>query len=147
MSKIEWKNLSINTRWSDLSPNKIARRSNSYEKTSASAPTSTHVGRRKNNLRASLRAFSNIGSQASPVNMIRRDCIAWQLVSQQLTLQLEQKHRAELAARCNRSRLLGEEHKDHVNVLIDKAQDLKMSPTTAKGKSTYIHSGCQSSLP
>jgi hypothetical protein len=136
MSKIEWKNTSTSVNWSNLLPNKISRRSTLCEKTSASAPTSTNVSRRKNNLRASLRAISNIGSQSSPVNNIRRDCIAWQLVSQQLTLQLEQKHRSELAARRSRPILLGEEHKDHAIVQIDKAHDLKVPPKTVGGKSS-----------
>ncbi len=146
MSKSERRNLSINTGWSDLLPNKIARRSSSYEKRSASAPTSANAGRRKNNLRASLRAISNIRSKASPVNITRRDCINWQIVSQQLTLQLEQKHRSELAARRRRPILLGEQHNDQVTVLIDKTHDLKVPSTTVKGKSSYLNYGCQSSL-
>ncbi len=130
MSKIEWKNLSISNSWSDLSPNNIPRRSTSYEKTSASAPTSTNAGRRQKKLRASLRAISNIGSKASPVCIIPQDCIAWQAVSQQLSLQLEQKHRSELAARRSRPILLDEEHKAHV---------MKVPSTTVEGKSLYLN--------
>jgi hypothetical protein len=139
MSKVEWKNRSLGTSWSDLVPNNTARRSTSYEKTSASAPTSANAGRRKNNFRASLRAIGNIGSQAKPVNFIRRDRTAWQIVSQQLTLQLEQKHRSELAARRSRPILLGEEHKDYVTVPIDKADDLKVPSATVEGKSLYLN--------
>ncbi len=133
MSNVDRKSRPISTSWSDLLPDNIARRS-----ASASAPTSTNAGRRKNNFRASLRAMGNIRSQASPVNMIRRDRTAWQIVSQQLTLQLEQKHRSELAARRRRSILLDEEHKDHVTVLIDKAHDVKVPSTNIEGKSLYF---------
>jgi hypothetical protein len=139
MSKIEWENLSNSTNWSDLFPANIARRSTLYEKTSASAPTSTNAGRRKNNLRASLGAISNIRSKASPVNIIPRDCMAWQTVSQQLTLQLEQKHRSELAARRRRPILLGEQHNDHATMIIDKAHDLQVPSTNVEGKSSYLN--------
>jgi hypothetical protein len=52
---------------------------------------------------------------------------------------LEQKHRSERAAHRSRPILLGEEHKDHVTVLIDKAHDLKVPSITVKSKSSYLN--------
>jgi hypothetical protein len=140
MSKIEWENHSIpRTSWADLLPNNFARRSASYRNTCGSAPTSTNAGRRKNNHRASLGAINNMRSETRVINIIPRDCIAWQTVSQQLTLQLEQKRRSGLEARRRRAILLGEERKDHISVLIDKAHDSKVRSTTVEGESPYFH--------
>jgi hypothetical protein len=139
MSKTGWENLSTRTSWADLLPNNIARRSASYKNTCASAPTSTNAGRRKNNHRASLGAIGNIRSETRVINIIPRDCIAWQTISQQLTLQLEQKRRSELEVRRRRAILLGKERKDHVAVLIDEAYGSKVPSTTVEGESSYFH--------
>jgi hypothetical protein len=136
MSKIEWENHSIpRTSWADLLPNNFARRSASYRNTCGSAPTSTNAGRRKNNHRASLGTINR--SEINPVNIIPQDCIAWQIISQQLTLQLEQKYRSELTAHRRRSIRSFEEDNDHITVLIDEADNSKVSSTIVEGEPSY----------
>jgi len=139
MSKAKWENPSTRNSWADLLPNSLARRSTSYKTTCASAPNSTNAGRRKNNLRASMGAISNTRAEIGVVNIIPRDCVAWQTISQQLTLQLEQKYRSALEARRRRSILLSEERKDHVTVLIDEAYDSKVPSTIVEGESSEFH--------
>ena len=140
MSKIEWKKISPETSWADLSSLNVAPRLKPHLKTSSSAPASANAGRRNNRLRASLRVTSDNGAEDGPVNIVRRDCIAWQTMSQHLTLQLEQRRRSELAARRIRPTVSTEEHKDHVTVLIDKTDNLKMPSTTVEVKPSYFRS-------
>jgi hypothetical protein len=136
MSKPERKNLSARTSWANLLPNNFVGRSTSFRETCATAPPSTNAGHRNNNHRASLGAISNVRSE---IRVIPRDCVAWQIVSQQLTLQLEQKYRSELQARRRRSTLLSEERKGHATVLIDQAYGSKVPSTTVEGESSYFN--------
>lgn len=122
MSKVAWENLTINTSWDELPSVNVVRQQKSNMKTSSSAPTSANISRRKNHLRASLSGASDNGSDVVPINTIPRDCIAWQTMSQQLSLQLEQSRRSDLAANRNRAILLGDEHKDHVIVPIETVE-------------------------
>jgi hypothetical protein len=135
MSKSQGKNRPTRTSWANILPNNIARRSTIDKQTCTSAPSSTNVGRRKNNHRASLGAM--IRSEINPVNIIPRDCVAWQTISQQLTLQLEEKYRSQLVAHRRRSILSSEERNDHITVLIDEANDSKMSSTIVEGESEF----------
>ncbi len=139
MSKVEWKNLSPSSSWLDLAPNNSDRRQTTYGKTYSSAPSSANLVRRKHHLRASLRAPSDIGSEGDGHN-IRRDRVAWQIVSQQLTLLLEQKRRLELTNQHRQSILSDKECKDHVHVPIDEIQQVKVKSTSIEGKLNRIES-------
>jgi hypothetical protein len=135
MSRSQVKNRSIQTGCADLLPNNIAHRPTSDKETCTSAPSSANVGRRKNNHRASLGTINR--SEINPVNIIPQDCIAWQIISQQLTLQLEQKYRSELTAHRRRSIRSFEEDNDHITVLIDEADNSKVSSTIVEGEPSY----------
>jgi K+-sensing histidine kinase KdpD len=135
MSKVEWKNLSPNTSRSDIASTNTNGQQTLYQKICASAPTSANVRRRKSNLRISPHASSSSRLETSSSNIIPRDCITWQIISQQLSLQLEQKYRAKMTASYGRVILSDEEHSDHVTVLTDNSHDLKVPSTAVEGKS------------
>ncbi|CAF1022502.1 unnamed protein product [Adineta steineri] len=140
MSKIRWNSVGRKSSKDDILPFNTGRRQTMPLKTSLSAPASANAGRRKNSLRSSLRAINIIGSEDSPVNNMQRDCIAWQTMSQQLSLQLAERRRYELARHRNRTISSPEEHQNHVTVLMDKTDVLKVPSKTTRDKSTYLPS-------
>ncbi|CAF3936314.1 unnamed protein product [Adineta steineri] len=85
-----------NFRWVDLLPRNMVRRQETHLQTSRSAPSSANLSRRMNYRRASLFTSNDRETEDGSTNIIGRDCIAWQTMSQQLTLQLEQRRRSEL---------------------------------------------------
>ena len=111
MFKNQKENSSNRTSCADLLPDNVVHRSKLDTKQCASAPSSTNVGRLQKKSRTSLGVINVNRSETDPVNIIPRDCIAWQTMSQQLTLQLEQKYRSQLAP----------EREDHTAVIINEA--------------------------
>ncbi|CAF1216379.1 unnamed protein product [Adineta steineri] len=140
MSKIRWNSVGRKSSKDDILPFNTGRRQTMPVKTSLSAPSSANAGRRKNSLRSSLRAINIIGSDDSPVYNMRQDCIAWQTMSQHLSLQLAERRRYELARHRNRMISSPEEHQNHVTVLMDKTDVLKVPSKTTRDKSTYLPS-------
>lgn len=133
MSKIQWKNLPPSISSANLLPDNVTCRQTAYLKTCSSAPSSANAGRRKNKFSSLVRAMSDAGSEGNSVNLIRQNFVAWQIISQQLTLQLQQRCRSELAARRSRALSLGGQRKYQTTVSIDEIQNLK-------GPSTIINS-------
>lgn len=131
MSKIQWKNLPNSTSHSNLLANNIPNRQTPYLKTCSSAPASANIGRRKNKSHSLVRTMSDVGSERNSIKTIPRDCVVWQIISQQLTLQLEQRRRSELASqRRNRTLSLNEQQKHHTTVQINDIHDFQ-KPSTA----------------
>jgi hypothetical protein len=138
MSKFDLRNIPSTSSQMDLLPGTFADRH------PLSAPATTKLNRRVTNLGTSLRSNSDVGSTTGLAHSMRRNSVAWQTMSQHLTLQLEQWRRSQLAARRHRPRPKSapEEQKDHITMLIDEQHDLKVRPTTTRDQYNY-HSGLE----
>jgi hypothetical protein len=93
---------------------------------STAAPPST---RRKSSLSAVLRTINPIDMSNDPGIAKRRNSIAWQTLSQRLTLQVEQQRRtSELSSRSQRLKSLSEQKQEHTTISIDEANKIDEVP-------------------
>ena len=136
MSEFEWKESQPKSTWTEFFTRNIARRQSApYVKTCSSAPGSVNVERRNNSLRGSLRVTKFNESEDNSSNVLQRDRIAWQTISQHLSLQIQQRRRSELAA--NRKRMFEFDEENRKEVVQRKKNlidDTKRSSTIIKGK-------------
>ena len=124
----------------NLLPSNSHRRLAPYGKKSSSAPSSANVSRRKNNFRASISVVNDVNPDAGATNPTLRDCVAWQIISQQLSLQLEQRRNSEIAARRIRPVSSVERYKGHAPAITDQTGDLKFRPATDDDNLSHLSS-------
>jgi magnesium-transporting ATPase (P-type) len=138
MSKFDLKNIPSTASRMDLLPGTVTHRQ------PLSAPSTSRLNRRISNLNVALRSNSDIGSTTGLAHSIRRNSVAWQTMSQHLTLQLEQWRRSQSVAhrRRRRPKSAPEEEKDHITMLIDEGYDSKGRSTTIQDQYDY-HSGLE----
>lgn len=140
MSGLGRKNSSSRISWANLLPSNTDRRSVPYEKKSSSAPSSTTVSRRGNNFRASISVVNDVNPDSGITNPALRDCVAWQMISQQLSLQLEQRRNSEIAARRIRAFSLVDRYKGRAPSITDQPGDLQFLPAPDDDKISQIGS-------
>lgn len=105
--------------WANIIPKDVHDPQAKPSRTTSSAPSSGNAGRREYDLQGSRGTVSLYGTDVDPVHTMQRNCINWQLMSQHLTLLLEQRRRSQLVARRSTVMLSTEER----NSIIKRATD------------------------
>lgn len=128
MSSYQLKEVPSTASRMDLLPEIKVKRQRQQPTTTVSAPSPST--RRKSSLGAALRTINPIEINNDSASAMRRNSVAWQTMSQRLTLQLEQHRRAsELNARSSRGTSLEDQRQAYTAVSIG---EIKVSevPTT-----------------
>ena len=126
MSSHEMKNVPSTASHMDLLPDLTRRQSPKSQPTTPLALSAPSVGRRQSSLNAVRRSIGIVNPDISPDDVMRRNSVAWQTLSQNLTLQLEQQRRkSELNTSGRHSLSASYERQDHVSVPIDDEKALE----------------------
>ncbi|CAF1039319.1 unnamed protein product [Adineta ricciae] len=135
MSEFKWKENQPKPSWTEFFTRNVARRqSTPYVKTCSSAPGSVNVERRVNSLRGSLRVTKFNESEDNSSDVPQRDRIAWQTISQHLSLQIQQRRRSELAANLKRTFEFDQENRKEIVQRKNLIDETKRSSTILEGK-------------
>jgi magnesium-transporting ATPase (P-type) len=111
----------------DLLPDIKIKRQQQQPATTVSAPPLAH---RKSSISAALRTINPIEINNDSGSTMRRNSIAWQTMSQHLTLELEQHRRAsELNSRSDRLKSLEGRRRTHTAIPIDEVHVSEEVPT------------------
>jgi hypothetical protein len=129
----------------DLLHRNDPRRQTELLKTISSIPKSSNAGRRSISHSASSNRVTVIGTEDTPDNITARDCIAWQTVSQTMSLELEQRRRSVMAIDRGGAILSDEEANNHVAVIINKTHGLNIPSGTIQGKPSHLISNSEDS--
>ena len=104
------------------------------QKLSLSAPASTNAGRRYNKAHDSLYAPSTAETNVHTTDTIQQDRIAWQTMSQYLTLRLMQTRRSSTTGRTDRAFSQAEAPSRYVQKLPSKSNHLKVPSAAISDK-------------
>ncbi|UJR08037.1 hypothetical protein I4U23_012314 [Adineta vaga] len=139
MSEYEWKENSPKSSWTGFFKRGVVNRQSApYLKTSPPVPVSTRNNRRSNSLRPSLRVVGVNDSEDNPSNVLKRDRIAWQTISQHLSLQLQQRRRSEWAKNYSQTQSSNGDTNKQVIHRNDKIDQLKDPSTIIRKKSSPL---------
>jgi magnesium-transporting ATPase (P-type) len=136
MSMFELKPIPSTASGMDLLPDLPNRQ---QSRTPSSALPSANVARRPSNLNALRRSIGIAEVENNVTDNRRRNSVAWQQMSQHLTLQLEQHRRKSELSSCRlQSIAASNERSDHITVPIDEEKSVVEVPAvTVKDKPTY----------
>ncbi len=127
MSNFELKTVPSTSSRMDLLPDIKIKRQQQQPATTVSAPPLAH---RKSSISAALRTINPIEINNDSGSTMRRNSIAWQTMSQHLTLELEQHRRAsELNSRSDRLKSLEGRRRTHTAIPIDEVHVSEEVPT------------------
>jgi magnesium-transporting ATPase (P-type) len=127
MSAFELKNIPSTASQMDLLPDLPRRQQPRIPPTAEPVP---NVGRRQSSLNAVRRSIGIVDPETSPNDAMRRNSVAWQTMSQNLNLQLEQQRRkSELNARRLQSISASDESQGHVTLPIDDEKGFERMPS------------------
>jgi magnesium-transporting ATPase (P-type) len=126
MSAFELKTIPSTASRMDLLPDLLSRQKS---RKPPSAPPMTNTARRQSSLTAVRRSIGIAETESGSVNTMRRNSVAWQTMSQNLNLQLEQHRRkSELTSRRLQSISASNERHDHVVVPMDDEKGVEEVP-------------------
>jgi magnesium-transporting ATPase (P-type) len=130
MSAFEMKNVSSTASQMDLLPELPSRKPRRAPAPPSAPPVVPNIGRRQSSLNAVRRSIGIVDPDISPNDTMRRNSVAWQTMSQNLNLQLEQHRRkSELNSRRLPSLSAPDERQDHVTVPIDDEKAFERTPS------------------
>jgi magnesium-transporting ATPase (P-type) len=109
---------------------RINRQQQQHPQQLAATVSAPRLAHRKSSLSAALRTINPIEMNNDSASTMRRNSIAWQTMSQHLTLQLEQHRRAsELNSRSDRLKSLDGRRQTHTAIPIDEVHTSEEVPT------------------
>jgi magnesium-transporting ATPase (P-type) len=139
MSAVELKNVSSMASQMDLLPDLPRRKAPKAPAPLAPVPVS-QTERRQSSLNAVRRSIGIVDPEISPNDTMRRNSVAWQTMSQNLNIQLEQ-HRckSELHIRRLQSISVPDEQQDHVTVLINDEKTFERALSVPISDKPSVH--------